>query len=100
MITSSSDRQRRTVSSGCVCVPSMNPVSALNDATDSNTDATNSNTDENKPGSAPFGPVMLDVVGTTLTDDDIRRIRDPLTGGVILFARNYKDRAQLTALTA
>jgi beta-N-acetylhexosaminidase len=46
----------------------------------------------------PLGPVMLDVVGTTLSDDDLRRIRDPLTGGVILFARNYTDRAQLTAL--
>ncbi|RQO33342.1 beta-N-acetylhexosaminidase [Herminiimonas sp. KBW02] len=47
-----------------------------------------------------FGPVMLDVVGTTLNTDDIRRIQHPLTGGVILFARNYTDRAQLTALTA
>lgn len=47
-----------------------------------------------------LGPVMLDVVGTELTEDDIRRIRHPLTGGVILFARNYKDRKQLTALTA
>jgi beta-N-acetylhexosaminidase len=43
---------------------------------------------------------MLDVGGTTLDADDIRRIRHPLTGGVILFARNYKNRAQLTALTA
>ncbi len=46
-----------------------------------------------------LGPVMLDVVGTTLTVDDIRRIRHPLTGGVILFARNYANRQQLTALT-
>jgi beta-N-acetylhexosaminidase len=42
---------------------------------------------------------MLDVVGTTLNDDDIRRIRHPLAGGVILFARNYENRSQLTALT-
>ncbi len=48
----------------------------------------------------PLGPVMLDVVGTVLNEDDIRRIRHPLTGGVILFARNYENRAQLTALTA
>ena len=47
-----------------------------------------------------LGPVMLDVVGLTLTDDDARRIRHPLTGGVILFARNFTDRAQLCALTA
>jgi beta-N-acetylhexosaminidase len=46
-----------------------------------------------------LGPVMLDVVGTTLTTDDILRIQHPLTGGVILFARNYENRAQLTALT-
>jgi beta-N-acetylhexosaminidase len=49
---------------------------------------------------APFGPVMLDVVGTSLNEDDIRRIRHPLTGGVILFARNYQNRQQLTELTA
>jgi beta-N-acetylhexosaminidase len=42
---------------------------------------------------------MLDVVGTALTEDDVRRIRHPLTGGVILFARNYESRAQLRALT-
>src|SRR5580765_431676 len=47
-----------------------------------------------------LGPVMLDVVGATLSADDIRRIQHPLTGGVILFARNYQDRTQLTALTA
>ena len=47
-----------------------------------------------------LGPVMLDVAGTTLDADDVRRIRHPLTGGVILFARNFENRAQLTALTA
>jgi beta-N-acetylhexosaminidase len=47
-----------------------------------------------------FGPVMLDVVGTKLTADDIRRVQHPLTGGVILFARNYENRRQLTELTA
>lgn len=46
----------------------------------------------------PLGPVMLDVVGTQLTDDDLRRLCHPLTGGVILFARNYQNRHQLTAL--
>lgn len=47
-----------------------------------------------------LGPVMLDVVGTTLSDADIRRIQHPLTGGVILFARNYESRKQLVELTA
>jgi beta-N-acetylhexosaminidase len=42
---------------------------------------------------------MLDVVGTTLTEDDIRRIDHPNTGGIILFARHFTDRAQLVALT-
>src|SRR5450830_649744 len=52
------------------------------------------------PTQAALGPVMLDVAGTTLDAEDIRRIRHPLTGGVILFARNYENRRQLTALTA
>jgi len=46
------------------------------------------------------GPVMLDVMGTTLSHDDIRRIQHPLTGGVILFARNYENRRQLVELTS
>ena len=47
----------------------------------------------------PLGQVMLDVVGTSLGEDDLRRIRHPQTGGVILFARNYQDCAQLIAMT-
>jgi beta-N-acetylhexosaminidase len=46
-----------------------------------------------------LGPVMLDVVGTSLSKDDIRRIQHPLTGGVILFARSYENRKQLVELT-
>jgi beta-N-acetylhexosaminidase len=45
------------------------------------------------------GPIVLDVVGKTLNKEDIRRIANPKTGGVILFGRNYENRAQLTALT-
>ena len=48
----------------------------------------------------PLGPGMLDVVGKSLSDDDLRRLHHPLTGGVILFARNYESRAQVTALCA
>jgi beta-N-acetylhexosaminidase len=44
-------------------------------------------------------PVVLDVAGTTLTPDDKRRLAHPLTGGLILFARNWQDRLQLTELT-
>lgn len=45
------------------------------------------------------GPVMIDVPGLTLDENDVRRIAHPLTGGVILFARNYENRAQLSLLT-
>lgn len=47
----------------------------------------------------PAGPVMLDVIGQVLTDDDVRRLSHPMTGGVILFSRHYENRGQLTALT-
>ncbi len=46
-----------------------------------------------------LGPVMLDVVGTVLTADDIKRLQHPLVGGVILFARNFDNCEQLKALT-
>ncbi|PMS24696.1 beta-N-acetylhexosaminidase [Trinickia soli] len=45
------------------------------------------------------GPVMLDVKGAVLTDDDVRRLSHPMTGGVILFSRHFECRAQLVALT-
>ncbi len=46
------------------------------------------------------GPVVLDIAGTELTEDDLRRIRHPLTGMVILFTRNYENPEQLSRLTA
>ena len=45
-------------------------------------------------------PVVLDVAGLTLNDDDRRRLAHPLTGGLILFGRNWQDRTQLTRLVA
>ncbi|MBX3586585.1 MAG: beta-N-acetylhexosaminidase [Ramlibacter sp.] len=48
----------------------------------------------------PHAPLILDVAGTALTALDRRRLRHPLTGGVILFARNWLDRAHLAALCA
>jgi beta-N-acetylhexosaminidase len=45
-------------------------------------------------------PLILDVAGTTLSAVDRRRLAHPLTGGVILFTRNWENRAQLLALTS
>lgn len=47
----------------------------------------------------PPGPVMVDVAGYTLTKQEKKRLRHPLVGGVILFARNFENRRQLTELT-
>ncbi|SFP36988.1 beta-N-acetylhexosaminidase [Nitrosomonas cryotolerans] len=46
-----------------------------------------------------LGPVMLDIAGTQLTASDKRRLQHPLTGGVILFTRNYSSYTQLIKLT-
>lgn len=45
-------------------------------------------------------PLILDIAGTALTGVDRRRLAHPLTGGLILFGRNWQSRAQLTALCA
>lgn len=45
-------------------------------------------------------PVILDIAGLALSADDRRRLAHPLTGGMILFARNWQDRRQLTDLVA
>ena len=45
-------------------------------------------------------PLVIDIAGTTLTDTDRRRLAHPLVGGLILFARHWQDRRQLTQLCA
>lgn len=43
-------------------------------------------------------PLLIDIAGTALTEDDRRRLAHPLVGGLTLFARNWEGREQLTAL--
>lgn len=47
-----------------------------------------------------LGPVMLDIEGLRLTGSDKKRLLHPLTGGVILFTRNFSSYQQLTTLIA
>ncbi|WP_444886416.1 beta-N-acetylhexosaminidase [Microbulbifer sp. JMSA008] len=49
---------------------------------------------------ASLGPVMIDIEGQKLTDEDCELLRHPLVGGLIFFARNYRDRDQIQALIA
>lgn len=45
-------------------------------------------------------PLIIDIAGLTLSQDDRRRLKHPLVGGLILFTRNWKNRQQLSALCA
>ena len=45
-------------------------------------------------------PVILDTAGPTLDAADRRRLKHPLTGGLILFGRHWVDRRALTELCA
>ena len=47
-----------------------------------------------------LGPLMVDVVGTTLTMHEKEILQHPLVGGVILFSRNFESVEQITALCA
>ena len=46
----------------------------------------------------PFGAVMLDIEGKTLTDSEREILNHPNVGAVILFARNYENPEQVAAL--
>ena len=50
--------------------------------------------------SKPFvlGPLIIDVEGLELTNQDIEILNHPLIGGVILFARNYSTKDQVSQL--
>ena len=43
-------------------------------------------------------PLIIDVAGTKLSKVDKKRLKHPLVGGLILFARNWESREQLTDL--
>ncbi len=45
------------------------------------------------------GVLMLDLMGTHLTEDEAQLLRSPVVGGVILFARNLATPSQVRALT-
>lgn len=47
-----------------------------------------------------LGPLMIDVQGTTLTEEDRELLQHPLVGALILFTRNFESIEQLERLVA
>ena len=39
----------------------------------------------------PLGPVVVDIAGTSLTDEEVKILQNPMVGMVILFTRNYEN---------
>lgn len=50
------------------------------------------------PQTLSIGSVMIDVTGLELTEIEKEKISHPNTGAIILFARNYENPQQITAL--
>ncbi len=47
----------------------------------------------------PLGPLVVDIAGTELTDEEIKLLQHPMVGMVILFTRNFENIDQLHNLT-
>ncbi|MDT9001293.1 beta-N-acetylhexosaminidase [Paucibacter sp. APW11] len=54
----------------------------------------------NELSTTVHAPLVLDIAGHALSATERARLTHPLLGGLILFARNFESRAQLTLLTA
>ena len=54
----------------------------------------------NEPVKTISGPLMIDIAGTSVSSDEARWLNDDRVGGLILFSRNFRSRAQVTGLVA
>lgn len=45
-----------------------------------------------------MGPLVIDLDGPSITQDEEKLLQHPFVGGIILFSRNYQSLAQLSAL--